>query len=76
MICFNEFCLRFISQTQTRLRALTAEESWVLFNFKILPDLCSRWSSVKGIAGNGENLHKFQVLTSQATCFSEARCTS
>ena len=41
---------------------LTAEESWVLFNCKILPDLCFR-------AGNGENLYKFQVLTSQATCF-------
>ena len=27
-------------------------------------------------AGNGENLYKFQVLTSQATCFSKARCTS
>ena len=43
---------------------------------KILPDLCTCWSSVKGIAGNGENLYKFQVLTSQATCFSKARCTS
>ena len=37
---------------------------------KILPDLCSCWSSVKGIAGNGENLYQIQVLTSQATCFS------
>ena len=27
-------------------------------------------------AGNGENLYKFQVLTSQAACFSKARCTS
>ena len=29
-----------------------------------------------GIAGNGENFYKFQVLTSQATCFAEARRTS
>ena len=55
---------------------------WSLITFnkplsqKNLPDLCSCWSSVKGIAGNGENLYKFQVLTSQATCFSKARCTS
>ena len=46
------------------------------FNCKISPDLCSRWSSVKGIAGNGENIFKFHVLTSQATCFSKARCTT
>ena len=34
------------------------------------------WSSVKVIAGNGENLYNFQVLTSQAICFSKASCTS
>ena len=54
---------------------LTAEESWVLFNCKILPDFCSCWSSVKGSAGNRENLYKFEVLNSQATCFSKVRCT-
>ena len=56
------------------------EASVITFNKplsqKILPDLCTCWSSVRGIAGNGENLYKFQVLTSQATCFSKARCTT
>ena len=56
--------------------APTSEFNCKSFNCKIPPDLCSRWSSVKGIAGNGENFFKFHVLTSQATCFSKARCTT
>ena len=70
---FGIFCNSWNKACYKRWSVITFNKP---FPQKILPDLCSCWSSVKGIAGNGENLYKFQVLTSQATCFSKARCTS